>query len=198
VRCSLLAPLLLVAAVAQAQDSVRYVSDEIAIVLRDAPRAEGGARGVVNSGARLTLLDATEQSGYVRVRTADGREGWILQRHLKKEPIARERAQRLEKELAAAQADLKKTRDDHARLLQDFSRISGGEPIASRELVEEAEQLRAQLKQKDLDVAALRKQYDAERASQQTLVIGGGLVAGGFLLALILRWLWPKKRWGDL
>jgi hypothetical protein len=36
------------------------------------------------------------------------------------------------------------------------------------------------------------------RASQRTLLIGGGLVAAGVLLALLLRWLWPKRRWGDL
>jgi SH3 domain protein len=182
---------------AQAQGEVRYVSDEIAIVLRDAPRAEGAARGIVTSGARVTLLEADEASGYARVRTSDNREGWLLQRHLKSEPIARERLQRVEKELAAVQAELKKTQDERAKLMEDFQRISGGEPIASRELIEEADRLRAQLKQKDQDVEQLRAQYDVKRASQRTLLLGGGLVAGGFVLALLLRLLWPKRRWGD-
>lgn len=183
---------------ALAQGDVRYVSDEIALVLRESPRAEGAARGVVNSGARVTVLEVDAASGYARVRTADNREGWMLQRHLKAEPIARERLQRVEKELAAAQAELKKVQEDRARLMQDFQRISGGEPIASRELIEEAEQLRAQLKQKDQDVAKLREQYDLKRAAQRTLLLGGGLVAGGVVLALLLRLLWPsKRRWGD-
>jgi SH3 domain protein len=182
---------------AQAQGDVRYVSDEIAIVLRDAPRAEGASRGVVTSGARVTLLQVDEASGYARVRTADNREGWILQRHLKNDPIARERLQRAEKELAAAQAELKKVQEERAKLMEDFQRISGGEPIASRELIEEADRLRAQLKQKDEDVDQLRAQYDVKRASQRTLLLGGGLVAGGFVLALLLRLLWPKRRWGD-
>jgi SH3 domain protein len=180
-----------------AQDSLRYVSDEIAIVLRDAPRAEGASRGVVMSGARVSVLGAEEAGGYVRVRTADNREGWMLARYLKREPIARERVRRLEQELAAAQAELKKTQDEHAKLLQDFARITGGQPIASSEVMAEADALRAQLKQKELDVADARKGYDAERASQQTLLLGGLLVAGGFMLALLLRWLWPKRRWGD-
>lgn len=188
--------LALCAAAAAAQET-RYVSDEIAIVLRDTPRAEGAARGVVNSGTRVTVLSVDEGSGYARVRTGDGREGWMLQRHLKSEPTARDRVQRAEKDLAAAQAELKKVKEEHAKLLQDFARISGGEPIASRELVAEAEGLRAQLKQKDADVAALEARYDVERARQRTLLLGGALVAGGVLLALVLRWLWPKKRWGD-
>jgi len=182
---------------ALAQGEVRYVSDEIAIVLRDAPRAEGAARGVVTSGARVTVLEVDAASGYARVRTADNREGWLLQRHLKAEPIARERLQRVEKELAAAQAELKKVQEERARLMEDFQRISGGEPIASRELIEETDKLRAQLRQKEQDVEKLREQYDVKRASQRTLLLGGGLVAGGFVLALLLRLLWPKRRWGD-
>ena len=182
----------------QAQGEVRYVSDEIAIVLRDTPRAEGAARGVVTSGTRVTVLSVDAPSGYVRVRTADNREGWLLQRHLKSEPIARDRLQRAEKDLSAAQAELKKLKEDHAKLTEDFARISGGEPIASRELVAEVESLRAQLKQKDRDVEGQREQYDLARASQRTLLLGGGLVAAGFVLALLVRWLWPKKRWGDL
>jgi len=183
---------------AHAQDAVRYVTDEITIVLRDSPRADGAPRGVVSSGMRVTVLGTDEASGYARVRTGDGREGWILQRHLQAQAVARERVQRLEKDLAAAQAELKKAQDERAKLMQDFQRISGGEPIASRELIAEADHLRAQLKEKDEHVAALREQYDLRRASQRTLLLGGALVAAGAALALLLRLLWPaKKRWGD-
>ena len=189
--------LALAAVPALAQSDVRYVSDEISIVLRDSPRAEGAARSVVTSGARVTVLQVDEPSGYARVRTSDNREGWMLQRHLKAEPIARERLQRVEKDLAAAQAELKKLQEERAKLMQDFQRISGGEPIASRELIEETEKLRVQLREKDQDVERLREQYDVKRASQRTLLLGGGLVAGGFLLALLVRLLWPKRRWGE-
>lgn len=189
--------LLAAAAAAQAQGDVRYVSDEIAIVLRDAPRADAPARGIVATGAAVTVLEADAPSGYVRVRTADRREGWMLQRHLKREPAARDQLQRLEKELAGAQAELKKVREENARLLQDFARITAGEPIASRELVAEAERLRAELARRDEDAAGLREQYDLERARQRLLLIGGALVVAGFLLALLLRLVWPKRRWGD-
>lgn len=189
--------LLVAAAAAHAQDA-RYVSDEIAIVLREAPRGDGASRGIVTTGTRVLLLESDEVSGYVRVRTPDNREGWMLKRYLKREPVAREKLQRAETELAAAQAEAKKLREENARLMDDFARISGGQPIASRELVQETEHLRTQLAQKEQEVAAIREEYGAKRASQQTLLLGGALVAGGFLLALLLRWLWPKRRWGDL
>lgn len=190
--------LLATSAPALAQDTVRYVTDELAIVLRDTPSGEGASRGVLTSGARVVVLESRSASGYARVRTADGREAWILDRYLKAEPAARTRVDRAEKDLAAAQAELKKLKDDHARLLEDFSRISGGEPVASRELVAETEQLRAQLADNEKQAAALKERYSTARAKQQTLLLGGALVIAGLLAALLLRWLWPKKRWGDL
>lgn len=188
--------LVTVAAAAQAQGETRYVSDEIAIVLREAPRPDAGSRGVVTSGARVAVLESGP-SGYVRVRAADGREGWMLERHLKKEPAARDRLLRAEQALAAAQAENKALRQENERLQQDLARVAGGEPIASRELMEEAEHLRSQLAQKEADVTAAREAQGATRAMQRTLLIGGGLVAAGALLALLVRLLWPKRRWSD-
>lgn len=194
----LLALLLIAGApVALAQNDVRYVTDELQIVLRDSPRADGAPRAVVNTGMRLTVIDGKGADGYVKVRTAENAEGWILERHLKKVPVAREQTVRLEKELAASQAQLKKVQDDYAKLTADVQRLSGGEPIASRELMAQADSLKQQLKDKDREVAAMRERYDVARASQRTLALGGGLVAGGALLALLLRLVWPKsRRWG--
>jgi len=190
--------LLAASAGALAQEQVRYVTDELAIVLRENPNGEGASRGTLLSGARVQLLESRPATGYARVRTADGREAWILERYLKAEPIARTRVERAEKDLAAAQAELKKLKEDHARLLADFARISGGEPMASRELVAETEQLREQLRQNEQQAAALKARYSVESSRQKTLLLGGGLVLVGGLLALLLRWLWPKRRWGDL
>jgi SH3 domain protein len=190
--------LLCLGAGAAAQGAVRYVGDELAITLREGPGTDTAARGVVVSGMKVQVLERDAASGYARVRTPDNREGWVLERYLKDEPIARDRVEGLEKELAAAQAELKKLREDHARLLQDFARISGGQPVASRELVAETQKMREQLERNEREVAAARARYDTVRASQRTLLLGGGLVGAGVLLALLLRWLWPKRRWGDL
>lgn len=181
-----------------AQDQVRYVTDELAIALREGPSGDSPARGVLTSGARVVLLESRPGTGYARVRTDDGREAWIQEKYLKPDPIARARAERAEKELAAAQAELKKLKDDNARLLQDFGRISGGEPVASSELVAENEKLRAQLKDTEEQMAELRARARSAGGQQRTLLLGGALVLAGGLLALLLRWLWPRRRWGDL
>lgn len=198
-RLSLLSMLLFAANTgALAQEQVRYVTDELAIALRDGPSGDSANRGVLTSGARVVLLESRPGTGYARVRTGDGREAWIQEKYLKADPIARTRVERAEKELAAAQAELKKLKEDHAKLLADFGRISGGEPIASREVVAEAESLRAQLAERDRQMAELRTKASAAGGQQRTLLLGGALVLAGGLLALLLRWLWPRKRWGDL
>lgn len=183
---------------ALAQEQVRYVTDELAIALRDGPSGDSPTRGVLTSGARVVLLESRAGSGYARVRTGDGREAWIQEKYLKADPIARTRVERAEKELAAAQAELKKLREDHAKLLEDFGRISGGEPVASREVVAEAEKLRGQLEENARQIAELRARASAAGGQQRTLLLGGALVLAGGLLALLLRWLWPRRRWGDL
>ncbi|MGH8482325.1 MAG: TIGR04211 family SH3 domain-containing protein [Nevskiaceae bacterium] len=192
--------LLLLAASAPAfgQEQVRYVTDELAIALREGPRGDAATRGVLTSGARVVLLESRAGAGYARVRTGDGREAWIQEKYLVSEPIARSRLDRAEKDLAAAQAELKKLREDHARLLEDFARISGGEPVAEREVLAEAEALRQQLAETEERIAALRARAGSESARQRTLLLGGALVFVGGLLALLLRWLWPKRRWGEL
>jgi SH3 domain protein len=198
-RLSLLSTLLFAANTgALAQEQVRYVTDELAIALRDGPSGDSANRGVLMSGARVVLLESRPATGYARVRTGDGREVWIQEKYLKADPIARTRVERAEKDLAAAQAELKKLKEDHAKLLADFGRISGGEPIASREVVAEAEALRAEIKERDRQMAELRAKASAAGGQQRTLLLGGGLVLAGGLLALLLRWLWPRKRWGDL
>jgi SH3 domain protein len=189
---------LAVSAGALAQDQVRYVTDELAIALRDGPSGEAPTRGVLTSGARVQVLERREASGYARVRTSEGKEAWIQEKYLTREPIARLRVERAETELATARAELDKVRQENARLLEDFQRISGGEPLASREVIAEAEKLREQLKENERQVAALKARYGVESGQRKTLLTGGGLVLAGAVLALLLRLLWPKRRRGDL
>lgn len=204
----LLCVVFLLAAALPASAQPRYVSDELAIVLRGTPATEGASLGVLTSGAQVEVLESDAAKGYARVRSADGREGWVLERYLKDQPIARERLQRAEKELAAAQkmlaevqAELKKVKDENARLLKDFSRIadsSGGVPVISADTQKEVEDLRAQIQRLEQESVALRGPRGDGLNDERMMMLGGALVAGGVLLALLLHWLWPKRRWGDL
>lgn len=183
-----------------AQDAVRYVSDEISIVMRSAPGADAPSLGSLASGAQLELLESS--GGYAHVRTADGREGWVTERYLKAEPPARERAEHAQKqladvqqELAAAKAELQKTQEERDKLLQDMARIAEGAPAAvSPELAQEAEELRARVQQLEQERAELaaRSASRQKQEEQWTMLLGGALVLVGFVLAWLAL---PKRRW---
>jgi len=57
---------------------------------------------MVDSGLRLEVLERDADTGYSRVRTAGGTEGWVLSRYLMREPSAREQLQKLTSQLTSA------------------------------------------------------------------------------------------------
>jgi SH3 domain protein len=57
---------------------------------------------MVSSGMELEVLERDAQSGYSRVRTPGGTEGWVLNRYLMSERSAREQLQRLTSQLTSA------------------------------------------------------------------------------------------------
>ena len=191
--------LLVVSLPSAAQGSVRYVSDELTVVLREGASAGSAARGSLNSGIRMELLESDASTGFARVRLTDGREGWVQERFLTTTPIARERVDRAEKQLTQTQSELKILREEHAKLLSDFTRITSGlPPTPPEELVKEVETLRIRAQELQQQNDTLQARHESTGERQRLLLIGGGLVVIGFLLALILRWLWPKRRWGEL
>ena len=92
--------LLLLAATAGAESA--WVSDEFEITLRSGPSTSNAIQLMVGSGAELEVLERDQESGYSRVRTQGGTEGWVLTRYLMNEPSAREQLQSLTSQLTNA------------------------------------------------------------------------------------------------
>ena len=57
---------------------------------------------MVSSGMQLEVLERDGDSGYSRVRTPGGTEGWVLTRYLMNEPSAREQLETLTSDLTNA------------------------------------------------------------------------------------------------
>ncbi len=94
--------LLTVFAVPGAFAAPAWVSDQFEITLRSGPSTSNAIQLMVNSGTRLEVLERDAESGYSRVRTAGGTEGWVLSRYLMSEPSAREQLQTLTSQLTNA------------------------------------------------------------------------------------------------
>lgn len=79
-----------------------WVSDQFEITLRSGPSTSNSIQLMIDSGLRLEVLERDAESGYSRVRTPGGTEGWVLSRYLMNEPSAREQLQKLSGQLTSA------------------------------------------------------------------------------------------------
>ena len=79
-----------------------WVTDQFEITLRSGPSTSNAIQLMVSSGTRLEVLERDAESGYTRVRTQGGTEGWVLTRYLMNEASAREQLQTLTSQLTNA------------------------------------------------------------------------------------------------
>ena len=79
-----------------------WVSDEFEITLRSGPSTSNAIQLMVGSGMQLEVLERDPESGYSRVSTLAGTEGWVLSRYLMNERSAREQLEILTNDLTNA------------------------------------------------------------------------------------------------
>lgn len=181
-------------ALAESAGRPYYISDDIPVTLREQPRNDATVVTQLKSGVRVTLLQSLGRESFARIRTADGREGWMTARYLSTQPSARDRYQQTQQELAAAQ-------DRIATLERE---LNGAQQQLARarpafEAARENERLRTAVAELERSSVAQRARYDAEKARRRSLLSGGALVLIGALLGLVLPWLGRgrKRRYSD-
>ena len=182
-RTCLVAGLVLLPAIAWAQDGGRqqYISDDISITVRDGPRNDAASVGVVNSGDRVTVLETLGEQSFARIRTPDGRSGWITSRYLSALPAAKDRVQGLQTELTQSRNQVKSLQ---AELDAAQGRLQDARPAL--EVAADNERLKAELATAQQQNQDAQIRTNEERARRRTLVTGAALVGGGILLGLIL------------
>lgn len=89
---------------AQSAAEPAWVSDQFEIMLRTGPSTSNAIQLMLSSGTKLEVLEQDRESGYSRVRTDGGTEGWVLTRYLMSEPAAREQLESLTSQLTSANA----------------------------------------------------------------------------------------------
>ena len=88
---------------ANAEDA--WISDQFEVMLRTGPSTTNAIERMLPSGTALEILERDVETGYTRVRTANGTEGWVLSRYLMVEASAREQLERLTGQLTNANAE---------------------------------------------------------------------------------------------
>lgn len=190
-----------------------WVSDRFEVTLRTGPSTSNAIRLMVNSGTELEIIEQDVESGYARVRTGGGTEGWVLSRYLMDEPPAREQLATLTGELTDAKShgnslnsQLDAIRSQHddatqqiANLERDKSRIEQDLADIKRTsanvvaIDEQNKEFRQQLAAAEIRVATM-EQENRELMSQTArywFMTGALVLTIGFILGL---WL-PRIRW---
>ena len=188
----LFSALLVVAPVLVQAARTQYISDDISLSLREGPSNDAGSLGIVHSGDAVTVLESRGSDSYARVRTADGREGWIAARYLSDRPAARDPLKQLQQQLDQAHQQLQATQRDLDTAKQQLARAQPALQLAA-----DNDQLRTQLARREQADAQLEARYNAELARRRTLLVGAGLVGAGVLLGLVLPRLGRRRRRGD-
>ncbi|MFA5626052.1 MAG: TIGR04211 family SH3 domain-containing protein [Thiohalomonadaceae bacterium] len=99
-----------------------YISDVLRVGVRAKPFSSAAPLAVVTSGAELTVLERRDD--YLRVRTADGVEGWISDSYASNEVPAKLRLEQLKNDFAAQQAELEQLRRQYDVTLAQIEQIS--------------------------------------------------------------------------
>jgi SH3 domain protein len=213
---------LLLAVLSQAAVAeTRYVSDQFEITLRTGPSTANQIVRMLPSGAQLETLEEDADSGYTRVRTLGGTEGWVLTRYLMAEPAARDQLadmrQRLET-IRNQSGDLGAQLDDLTRAKQEaearIRTLEAENKQLEAELAEirrtaanvlainaENNALREQLSTAEVQIAALQQENGqlASRRNRDWFIAGAAVLLAGVLVGIIVpRIRWRKRsRWSD-
>ncbi|MDX1508405.1 MAG: TIGR04211 family SH3 domain-containing protein [Woeseiaceae bacterium] len=190
-----------------------WVTDQFEITLRSGPSTSNAIQLMVSSGTELEVLERDGETGYTRVRTQGGTEGWVLSRYLMTEPSAREQLQALSSQLTSAntrgsslntqlaavrseyetaQNRIQQLERDNSRLEQELAEIrrTAANVLSINEQNKALNEAKTDL---EIQVTTLETQVrDLQKASgRQWLMTGGAIMLIGILLGL---WL-PRINW---
>ena len=196
------------AAFSTANAQSAWVSDEFEVTLRTGPSTSNAIELMVSSGTGLEILEEDPESGYTRVRTGGGTEGWVLTRYLMDEPSAREQLDTLTRQLTSAAEEgasmgsqlnairgeyesanrtIEQLEQNNARLQSQLDEVT--QKAANTLAIDQQNQdLQQKLTDAEIQVNVLEQEKDRLlRQSNRNWFITGALVLfGGVLLGLVL------------
>ncbi|GAA3951567.1 TIGR04211 family SH3 domain-containing protein [Allohahella marinimesophila] len=170
----------------------------------------------LKSGTPVEVISTNKDTGYSKVREPGGVEGYLPTRFLSDQPIARDRLEKLTKETNQMRSDFEKIRSENLTLreraeamdgeraklskenaalereLSELKRISEGAialDATNREFRETNERLK-----NEVDLLTAENDRLKEEKNSNAMLHGGGLVALGILIAVILPMFRQQKR----
>ncbi|WP_371747963.1 TIGR04211 family SH3 domain-containing protein [Hahella aquimaris] len=172
----------------------------------------------VKSGTPVEHLQTNAESGYSLIRTPEGIEGWLPTRFLINEPVARDKLNRMTQQYTALQQKFNDLQNEYNQIKGENSNLGGAREqleksnkelqlelsnikrisenaialdTRNRELRESNEKLKNEVEL--LSAENLRLKDSDER---DKMLLGGGLVLLGVIIALIVPMFKREKKAG--
>jgi len=200
------------ASIAGAQ-TMRYVTDQLEITMRSGKSTQHQVIRVLPSGTPLELLEVDTESGYSRVRSPQGIEGWVISRYLDNLPSGRERLVEAEKKLANLNIENNRLQENIKQLTTDKNALEKEKQTLTKEnhrLDQELTRIRqtaASALAIDSENKSLKERFNTVERNYQTVqqenevlkdrsdrdwfVVGAGVILLGIGIGLVI----PKIRW---
>jgi SH3 domain protein len=191
----------------------RYVSDDLEITMRSGKGNHFSITRMLSSGTPVEVLEVDKEEGYTRVRTSNGKEGWVLSRYLMRTPAARDRIADAEKQLAEMELEKRKLETAMAGLTESrdalnkqLSTLDSNNRKTSQELAEikrtassalaidsENKELKSHVVSLERQLQTLQQENEGlkDRTARDWFMVGAGVVLLGILVGLVI----PRIRW---
>lgn len=205
-----------------ANAATRYVTDVFQVTLRSGKSTQNEIVRMLPSGTALNVLEVDSKSGYSRVSTPSGKEGWILTRYLMDLPSARARLSRSETKLAGNEQNLGKIKEElnltsnQKRVLESERKKLSEQNIKLSKQLSEIKQtssnaiklssdnqlLKKQVGENEREIQFLQQENASlqDRSNRDWFMVGALVVVASMIFGILLtRIRWKKKSsWGDL
>ncbi len=212
-RILLIAVCLSVLVSGHALAATHYVSDSLEITMRSGKSTSHGIIRMLRSGTPLNVLETDNDTGYSRVRTRDGKTGWVLSRFLMKGQAARDKLAAAEKKLAEIEiennkmaATMETMKVKLSSIEKDRTNLDGVNRKVSQELAEikrtassalaidsENKELKSRVVALERKLQTLHQENEGlkDRTDRDWFMVGAGVVLLGIIVGLII----PRIRW---
>ncbi|MBN8445693.1 MAG: TIGR04211 family SH3 domain-containing protein [Rheinheimera sp.] len=176
------------AKVSASSEKPAFVIDALSTPLRSGPGNEYRTISTVRAGESVTFIGDNPANGYIKIRDVSGNEGWLSGEYITyaaspKADLSALKQQLGQQEMIAAQFEQERQNLQQAVVAAETERDNAKKEA---ELAKQtAAQLTARLADENPDLM------------QNKMVIGGGILAVGLFLGLILPAITPKRRRND-
>jgi SH3 domain protein len=199
-----------------AQAESRYVSDKLEITMRSGKGNSYSITRMLGSGTRVEVLEVDKSTGYSKVRTNSGKEGWVLSRYLMRSQAARDRLAAAEKKLAELELEKRKLEttmmalsDEKNALNKKLSSLDGESRKVSQELTEirrtassalaidsENKELKGRVVSLERELQTVQQENEGlkDRTARDWFMVGAAVVLLGIIVGLIIPRIRLRKK----